>query len=126
MKTLNLNSVTRRLPAASTSKVATVLKLVTAKSPVYYIEEVTEIEGSLMIDYTLNDDWKEAMIQVATLKTFMFHAGLNDYCFDSSDQTGEHIQIAGSINTDLYFEQSLRFIVKSYLEANRIGQYGVN
>jgi hypothetical protein len=126
MNISNFNSAARRLPVASTSKVATIIKLVITKTPVYYIEEVTEIDGSLMIDYALNDDWKEATLQVATLKTFMLHAGLNDYCFDSLDQTGEHVQVTGSINTDLYFEQSLRFIIKCYFEANRTGQYGVN
>lgn len=93
---------------------------------IYYIDDV-EINGpSISVEYTLNDAWLATDIDLQTLKLFVLKSGLNDYCFDSSDHCGEHVQESCTQQADIFIAENLKFAVKAYLEAARIGQINVN
>jgi len=93
---------------------------------VYYIDDVSLCGDIISIDYTLNETWFSTSIELAALKQFIINTGLNDYCFDSSDHSGEHIQDSGFIEMNDYLSDNLNIAIKAYLEAEKAGQYNIN
>ncbi|WDF79534.1 hypothetical protein PQ469_05895 [Mucilaginibacter sp. KACC 22773] len=93
---------------------------------IYYVDAAIFCGDSIEVDYTLNDEWFNTSIEFQTLRAFILSAGLNDYCFDSSDHAGEHVQTSGSIDLDIYTDVYLNDAVKAYLQSIKAGQYNLN
>jgi hypothetical protein len=98
----------------------------TVVKPVYFIE-LANVNGQVIeVDYTLNDEWYFTTITMPALISFIESTGMNEYCFDSSDYTGEHLQEAGTFNIDTFINENLNEAVQAYFLAKRIGQYQIN
>jgi hypothetical protein len=88
---------------------------------VYYVEDCQINGDSINVDYTLNDNWSETIISIASLKSFVLTTGMNDYCYDRS-VNGEHVQDSGSIDIDGFLNENFNAAVRTYLSSKRIGQ----
>jgi hypothetical protein len=91
-------------------------------APVYYIDEAILDGQNIDVDYMLNDDWCRTTVDYLALKAFVVTTGLNDYCFDSSDCDGNHVQDSGSFNSDTYIAENFSVCVRDYLAAYKVGQ----
>jgi hypothetical protein len=95
-------------------------------SAVYYVHDAIICEVGVDVEYTLNDEWLTASIEIQALKAFVIKTGMNDYCFDSADYCGCHVQDSGSFEVDTYISENLNEAVRGYLEAIKAGQFNVN
>lgn len=93
---------------------------------VYYIEDVTISGPTAEVEFMLNESWLTSKISIQDLKIFIGNTGLNNYCFDSSDFAGDHVQYSGSLEIDEYLSENLNSVVMAYLKAGKVGQYHVN
>ncbi|MDB5131789.1 MAG: hypothetical protein JWR02_1538 [Mucilaginibacter sp.] len=102
------------------------LKASKPSKAVYYVENADILGDNIDVDYTLNDDWKSTSLNLQALTRFIITNGLNDYCYDSSDHRGEHIQDSGTIEIGEYLAENLKPAVRAYLQSIKAGQYNFN
>lgn len=93
---------------------------------VYYIEDITVSGPTVEVEFMLNEAWLISTIDFQNLKIFISNSGLNDFCFDSSDFAGNHIQDCGSIEIEEYLSENLNTAVLAYLKARKVGQYHIH
>ncbi len=90
-------------------------------TPVYNIEGTIILNNNINVEFTINDDWFTAVVSMAALKSFVGDTGLNDYCFDY-EVNGEHVQDAGTYDTDTFIADYLDESIEAYLRSKRVGQ----
>ncbi|SCW88361.1 hypothetical protein [Mucilaginibacter sp. NFR10] len=93
---------------------------------IYYVDDVVLLGTSIEVEYTLNDEWLTASIEFQTVRAFVIKTGMNDYCFDTADCGGCHVQDSGSFEVDTYISENLNDTVLAYLQSIKAGQYSLN
>ncbi|OOQ57117.1 hypothetical protein [Mucilaginibacter pedocola] len=128
MNTLTIINNTRPAGAGITSskKVNTVTRTATPAKAVYEVDSAVIIGSAVEVEYFLNDAGLSISIALQTLKSYVAAEGMNEYCFDSSDYAGCHVQDAGTADIDTYLDENLEGAVAAYLQSIRAGQHNVN
>jgi hypothetical protein len=84
------------------------------------IEDVTLVSGVVTVDFIINDgDLQTLTVTLNQLKQFALNTGLNEFVFDYSEN-GNHVQVAGSHDIDLFMDENLKEVLKCYLEIDRL------
>lgn len=99
----------------------------------YFIEDA-EIKGNdvcvLFIDEAVlnagafaDSDWKECVITLPNLKSFITARELNLFTINSSDHEGCHQQVSGCIPLDIYLNDNIHYAAGEYLQAGKEFSY---